>query len=1363
MLEELRDGLSVQRPLGSRWYRWEAPADGLTTFWLSSIGKVRSETLVVFEGSTLAALEVTASNQWTERPLDLDQDRGTLRTGRAAAFFAERDTSYFLRVANSERSPMPLTLHWRQSDGPVNDDFSTALALAGEDGELDGTNVGATLEVGESLGSLAATTWYHWTAPRDGAWTFEIDAVDLRVGVFTGEAVQDLRLVSGFPQSSASFRAQSGYDYRIAVSSKSAFVAGTPYMIRWSATEWNPVEDDDFEIRRPLAGASDSLEWEIGQSSTVEPGEPAETGVRTIWWKWTATATRDYTWRFQAPSIPGLTMTAFEGGELSELQILETTARSVSSRELSFSATVDTEYVFSLGWLVGDISAYTVEHAKGYVSWGPTPQNDKRTLAIALNGTRGITTTDDKFATTALDELKDGLGHSSLWWTWEAPTSGWYMFRRQDRHVVIYRLDSGDLVPQGRFVAEATTFQAESGVKYLVRTSSSVSLEDSAPALDWAPTNAPAWLRYAGSVSTDENGLLLSNPTNLATGAADTVFVISRYGLDVFQHDEDDVLVAIQNIDKDLSGSVLAWDSSRTRLLVNRCGDWSAFERNGSTFVEIDVDVSDDTANCGIKLLTTSDGMTVYRVGEAGLETFIVESAGDLRYIDTPMVKQEGFHDAVLTGDGLELYTSTRSSDEPTGSILRGYARNAVDGALQALEEISLTGSRTLAVANSSRLLFAADATSGVDIYELPSLVYVDTVSYDSVFTEYYRHTPYRLAAGRRLAATTDVIGSSVSLSVVAGTGFTDVLSDVDRFGNAVPRFGTPKDIATSTDGSRIYVSTAEEGILIFERVGAGVDIVDDYIRLGILAVSTGSIEFGETVSDGCIALVDVEHNDAVYTVRNASWQWRTNADWPWSEVADTASTGELCAYTPTEPGQYRLVTEVEVDGVSRRLSSNTLVRDDHGDSFEDASRISAPSITNGWLGPDDTDYFRFELNEPADQITIYSEGWTDTFGLLLDDDGAVIMSDDDGGDGLNFKFTLALDPGTYGVSVSGRGEYTLHMEVKFSAPGPDLLISSAEVIGDPDTGTRGTIEAVVRNDGNRSADATTLRYYRSNDADITRTDEEIGVADVPELSIGASFSHSLDTVIVFDGSYRYGVCIDAVNGERSISNNCATATMSVQEFELDSMNSQPTAIAYADGHLYITDRSTEVFVYTTSGERRATSEFVMEVTMQGMTYAEGLLYATAYRDPIHRVFAYTTGGEIQEDAGFDLAESNIGPTGIAYAEGLLYVLDYRASETGELFAYTTSGQRRESADFELEEFGDDGIVYADGLLWVSMLHSEWIHAYSLDGMRQPNRDFPRRTENTGIGVGGMTYGEGLFFIVDEDAQKVFIYQGSED
>ena len=82
-----------------------------------------------------------------------------------------------------------------------------------------------------------------------------------------------------------------------------------------------------------------------------------------------------------------------------------------------------------------------------------------------------------------------------------------------------------------------------------------------------------------------------------------------------------------------------------------------------------------------------------------------------------------------------------------------------------------------------------------------------------------------------------------------------------------------------------------------------------------------------------------------------------------------------------------------------------------------------------------------------------------------------------------------------------------------------------------------------VRNDGNGSSAATTLRYYRSTDATVTTSDTEEGTDDVPSLAPSATSTQSMSlTAPTTAGTYYYGACVDAVTDESDTTNNCSSS-----------------------------------------------------------------------------------------------------------------------------------------------------------------------------------------------------------------------------
>ena len=61
-----------------------------------------------------------------------------------------------------------------------------------------------------------------------------------------------------------------------------------------------------------------------------------------------------------------------------------------------------------------------------------------------------------------------------------------------------------------------------------------------------------------------------------------------------------------------------------------------------------------------------------------------------------------------------------------------------------------------------------------------------------------------------------------------------------------------------------------------------------------------------------------------------------------------------------------------------------------------------------------------------------------------------------------------------------------------------------------PAAATRFTLSATVRNQGNGSADSTTLRYYQSTDSTITTDDTEVGTDSVSSLDSSESGDESI-------------------------------------------------------------------------------------------------------------------------------------------------------------------------------------------------------------------------------------------------------------
>ena len=108
----------------------------------------------------------------------------------------------------------------------------------------------------------------------------------------------------------------------------------------------------------------------------------------------------------------------------------------------------------------------------------------------------------------------------------------------------------------------------------------------------------------------------------------------------------------------------------------------------------------------------------------------------------------------------------------------------------------------------------------------------------------------------------------------------------------------------------------------------------------------------------------------------------------------------------------------------------------------------------------------------------------------------------------------------------------------------PDLTVGTPSVSNSsPAIGASFTLSATVSNTGDGAAAATTIRYYRSTDATITRADTSVGTDAVGALSASGSSAESISlTAPATAGTYYYGACADTVTGESATTNNCSAS-----------------------------------------------------------------------------------------------------------------------------------------------------------------------------------------------------------------------------
>ena len=417
--------IDIDRPVGSLWYAWTAPENDFFRFGVlrETFMRERFVRVDVFQGEQISALERLDSGAW------------------GASFLAEAGRRYRIRMSARDAGA-PLGLRWYKGGRADNDDFAAAASLNGATGIFEGDNWNATLERGEWLGPKVASVWHRWTAPSDGVWNFIVSQGEL--AIFIGRTVSDLRLVSGMPASSQRFPVQSGEQYHIAVVAYDAFAKGQPYTLDWARHEGRfPDNPNDAFANATDIENNDSGAINIYSDAvaTVEPGEPPETGVRTQWWSWTAPSSGRFTWRLTNSFHYRFKVAIFAGASLDGLRLVGAPEQEGTLQEFSFAAQADERYWIGTGLQAKDSDAFSESTASATLTWAPSPENDGLSTAVAIRGTGGSLASSNRYATTERNEVVRGLGHSSLWWDFDAPSTGAYRFETdgRDQVLAVYR------------------------------------------------------------------------------------------------------------------------------------------------------------------------------------------------------------------------------------------------------------------------------------------------------------------------------------------------------------------------------------------------------------------------------------------------------------------------------------------------------------------------------------------------------------------------------------------------------------------------------------------------------------------------------------------------------------------------------------------------------------------------------------------------------------------------------------------------------------------------------------------------------------------------------------------------------------
>ena len=533
----------------------------------------------------------------------------------------------------------------------------------------------------------------------------------------------------------------------MAVAARGTETSGGVFDLAWRlAGSPGVAANDAFAEAVVLAGERGRITG-ISLSATVEPGEPLGTGVSTAWWRWEAPTSGTFTWRSESYGRES-TLAVFTGERLREIELV-----AVGS-EVRFVAEKGVTYSIAVGRLQDSAFRGTNYHPE--LSWGVTPRNDDLSTPIVVSGSRGSITASHDFATTSQDEHEFVAGHSSLWWRWTAPESGWYRFElEQDDALGIF--GQGLLAIYGagtgarKLIATTdrsyllngyteTYILAKAGVGYLVQIALRPYSSSRSSKVHWHATDPPMWLLYGGrTVDGDAlpNGgsLVLAEPRGLAVDPeGPRLFVNDRDALSVFDVDLESGDLALDSRiphgdfprGSSLDRVSLRWNATHSVLHVTDAfGRTHALqwpEGNRHTIAECVMEYPADTVSTlhfarpvdGFLYTVSYRAISVYRV-DAPCEFTLVQSLSALA-VDHAAAEQvaevQQIYDAQIDAGGDRFFAARDdallvfSRDADTGKLRLGTV--LVDGGTDSdgLAVELPRGLRSLAIDGSGRFLF---------------------------------------------------------------------------------------------------------------------------------------------------------------------------------------------------------------------------------------------------------------------------------------------------------------------------------------------------------------------------------------------------------------------------------------------------------------------------------------------------------------------------------------------------------------------------------------------------------------------------------------------------------------------------------
>ena len=879
--------------VGSTWYSWTAPSNGVWRFSASYENSSESPSVLVYQGSSIQELRVVSDTSFY-----------------AAVIPVTAGEEYHISVSSDSYNDYQgaYELTWGSSSDIFlfdNDLFENSIALSGAEGSTDKCSLcrsdRRTIETNEPDATTTHSLWWNWTAPDSKNYTFRIeDSFYDTLSIFSGESLDDLDLIQTGREIVVS--ATSGETYQIAIHR----LPGLEFDYDQSNNEleWGETPEYDL-ISSPasLSGTSGSMTMTLKYASTTDDESPANgiqsSGVySSAWGSWSTPSSYDGWMRFSVESWEdaGLSVATDQyflgihekNSTTDSWDLVASTDRSfiIGGRpEAYFQPVAGGEYRVQVA-LRSNGSTLTKSQTEFDISWEETsaPAWLSNNLKIMEFGNdSGVD----------MEELID-------------PTDGLVIGENLDKFLL--HVEDQMLVLQ---LSEGVEdLDVRETIQYVDNFGSSSSSPSASVSL-WSPVREAIY-----------------TPLTRGFGLLEGFEQSDRSYTECSVEDE--------------------FSLSPTHVIIDKTG------RHLYKFGHDTIAVYQIDGPCEITLVQILTSSSTPRHSKREFMVELIDlHHGVLNSTESYLYGFSNSYLLVFSRDtetgALALESSTRHSswlddtDAYRFTTRFNEARVALDKSQDYLFAI---GNWNPAVAVFDIKTDPADpsALAAIDGYYL---------SHTDFFPSHIRKPSYWNYAGCDEFETHETEDPTIDVFCTymyyVATWNKDAqqlyLSDwssneqSDRFGNQIPVLDNLLDsFSVSTPNSQytyIVVDDWIDAIHRFERVSGQIDVqpdeispYDDYIlRLVAMDVEPGNIIIGSQTFTDCTAFSSLEIDDVTYTVSSSKWQSRSELGAEWEDVEGQDRTdNQLCPLNPSDTLEYRLVFEATIDGTEKKYSSDVMM-----------------------------------------------------------------------------------------------------------------------------------------------------------------------------------------------------------------------------------------------------------------------------------------------------------------------------------------------------------------------------------------------------------------------------------------------------